>query len=179
LADRQRSPFNFLKQADNLLQKAKSLNPNYYETFTRQGESSLLKGKWQAAARRNPRAYFRTAEAALKKAAELNPKDIHTNLTMVRLSGAKAEWQIGRGQRAAAAQDIKTGLSFVQKSLDINPNYAETHVLKGILLQLLAKTETSEKKRLDTEVAGRMSLLKGTRINRNLQKLYAPYLQKK
>lgn len=179
LVDRQQSPLNFLKQADALLKKAKSLNPNYYETFTRQGESALLKGKWQAAVRRNPGSYFRTAEAALKKAAVLNPKDIHTNLTLVRLSRAKAEWQIGRGRRAAAMQDTNTGLSFVQKALDNNPDYAETHVLKGILLQLRAKTELSEEKRLAVEVEGRMSLLKGTRINKNLQQLYAPYLQKK
>jgi serine/threonine protein kinase len=177
--DSRRSPSNFLKQIDELLRKAKSLNPNYYETYTLEGESSLLKGQWQVITRSNPRSYFFRAETALKKAAELNPKDIQTSLIMAGLNRRKAEWETGRGQRAAAAQEIDEGLTFIQKALDINPDYAETHALKGVLLQLRAKNEAEEDKRLAAEVEARMSLLKGTKINKNLQKLYAPYLRKK
>ncbi|MCK5056125.1 MAG: protein kinase [Candidatus Aminicenantes bacterium] len=174
-----RSPMSFLKQADALLQKAKTLNPKYYEIYMREGESALLKARRQMIARQNPRLYFERAEASLKQAAELNPKDIHTNLTMVRLNWRKAEWEISRWQPAAASRDIDKGLMFLQKAIDINPNYAENHALKGILLQLRAQTENKETERLTTKVEARVSLLKGMEINKNLQKLYAPYLRKR
>lgn len=177
--NRQRSPLNLLGQADGLLRKAKSLNPNYYEIYTREGESSLLKARWQSTAGQNPRVNFRAAEVSLQKAAALNPKDIHTNLTEARLGWREAEWRINRGQRATAAAEISRGLNALQQAFDINPNYAESHALKGILLQLRAQIAIKEETRLSTEVEARLSLLKGMEINKNLQKLYAPYTRKK
>jgi tetratricopeptide (TPR) repeat protein len=176
---RRQSPLAALRQADELLRKAKTLNPKYYEIYTREGESFLLKARWQSISGQDSPAYFRAAQISLAQAAALNPKDIYTLLTMARLGWWKAELEALRGQRTAAAVDLDNGLSALQKALTINPNYAETHALKGILLQLQADNESDETKRLAAQVEARVALLKGMNLNKNLQDLYAPYLQKK
>ncbi len=177
--ERRQSPLAALRQVDELLHKAQILNPQYYEIYTREGESALLKARWQSIAGQDAAAYFRAAQAALARAAALNPGDIYTLLTTARLGWWKAEWEARRGLHTAAAADLDNGLLALQNALTINPNYAETHALKGILLHLQAESESDETKRLAAQVEARVALLKGMGLNKNLQGLYAPYLQKK
>ncbi len=126
---------------------------------------------------KNPRFYFGKGETSLKQAAGLNPKDIYIHLTNARLKWRKAEWKISRG--LSAAQDLKEGLSFLENALSINPNFAETYALKGVLLQLLSKIEKNKTLRLTAGKEAKDSLLKGIKINGNLKTLFSRFLGKK
>lgn len=83
-----------------------------------------------------------------------------------------------KNRKAEAERTITAGLAALEKAFAVNPNYAEIHALKGVLLYLRAGLAADEETRLSTRIKARVALLKGMESNKNLRILYVFYLQK-
>ncbi|UCH95099.1 MAG: protein kinase [Candidatus Aminicenantes bacterium] len=175
--DHHQSPLNMLKQADKLLKEAKIINPKSHEIYVMESEIPLLKARWALKNRQNPEPLFRKVEDSLKQAAKLNPKNIDLHLTRARLNWRKAEWKISLHQPSTSLKYITDGLTRVQQARSINPNFAETYAIKGLLLQVRSIIGKNQNSRLADERDAKDSLLKAIRINQNLKTLLLPFIQ--
>jgi serine/threonine-protein kinase len=168
---------NMLEQARDLLETAKTKNPKNADIYLLEGEMFLSRARCMLDNRRDPAPDFRKAEDALNRAKEINPKNIGFHLIGARLHRRLAEWNISRRRPAAAGAELAAGLGHLREALVLNSNCAEAYALKGVLLKLHAKIANDKKTRLADEKEARASLLKGIQINRNLETLYAPFLE--
>ncbi len=176
-SDQGNSPLVILDRAEQLLRKARAINPNYYENDGLDGEISLLKAKWALENQQDPDAYFTRTAESLKQAMSLNPKNIDLYLIGARLNWSKAGWKEFQNQPTAALKYITAGLDYIRQALAINSNYAEAYALRGVLLRLRSRlTGDSTGRRADAQEAGD-SLLKAFEVNRNLKNLFESYLK--
>ncbi len=178
LLDKGRAIVKPLEKADSLLEQAKKLNPKHYQVYLLSGQITLMQARSKMMSRKGPQPYFKATGMLLQKAAELNPGDIYSQLALAKLNHRRAEWYKIRGQAGRALVQIDEGLANLEKAAKLNPNCAETYTLKGTLQRLEASLSSDEKNRLALEVEARVTLLKGLKINPNLEKIYSPYDRK-
>jgi serine/threonine-protein kinase len=168
--EQKENPAEMLRSARTALAQLKKINAE--AASVRETEADLLEAKWDAAGGRSPLTLLDRASQSLKLALQTNVKDAESYELLAELFQQKAQWQIKNG--IAAEDTIREGREAADQALKINPQMAEAHAQRGLLLLLRAQSSSGNQKDAQDAMS---ALTTALQINRNLEYLYSSTLQ--
>ncbi len=130
------------------------------------GESLTLKAKWETLHGRDPMALLARAELSLGRAQHWRPKDpdIARDLAAVELE--RMRWFI-RSKKEPGPY-LTRGLQAVERTLRLNPGYAQVQVLKAELL-LMAASVSPHQRAVECRRLAQEALERGLALNPRIQ----------
>ena len=135
-----------LDKARATLKKSLALDHSFELAYYTLGEGEMTAARWAIDHGAAPQAAFDAADAAYQHSVALNADEADSLRGLAELRRLRAEWSAAH-HHGGVDGDVKAGLDFARRALEINPRHAAAALQTGALHLVAARTASGEARR--------------------------------
>ncbi|MBI2840831.1 MAG: protein kinase [Acidobacteria bacterium] len=170
-----RSPEKDLASARECARRALDTDPTISVVYQCAGEIDIVQARWHVLNGISPDAAFERARLALMKGHQLNPVDSELCAVLADLCRWRAHSR--SVHRQDPSRDIRQGLDWIEKALQIDHTNAEALATRGALYLIQARAEPDPLEKEKSLQAAKEALSQAVSFNANLAHRLAPHIE--